>query len=59
MINEIISSLNKEEKRFFKILTNRTLKSNNRKDIILFDYLNTKKIIDDSELLKKLNLKKM
>ena len=57
MINEIISSLNKEEKRFFKILTNRTLKSDNRKDIILFDYLNTKKIIDDSELLKKLNLK--
>lgn len=57
MINEIISSLNKEEKRFFKIFTNRTLKSDNRKDIILFDYLNTKKIIDDSELLKKLNLK--
>ena len=59
MINEIISSLNKEEKRFFKIFTNRTLKSDNRKDIILFNYLNTKKIIDDSELLKKLNLKKM
>ena len=57
MINEIISSLNKEEKRFFKIFTNRTLKNDNRKDIILFDYLNTKKIIDDSELLKKLNLK--
>ena len=57
MIHEIISSLNKEEKRFFKIFTNRTLKSDNRKDIILFDYLNTKKIIDDSELLKKLNLK--
>ena len=57
MINEIISSLKKEEKRFFKIFTNRTLKSDNRKDIILFDYLNTKKIIDDSELLKKLNLK--
>ena len=59
MINEIISSLNKEEKRFFKIFTNRTLKSDNRKGIILFNYLNTKKIIDDSELLKKLNLKKM
>jgi len=57
MINEIISSLNKEEKRFFKIFTKRTLKSENRKDIILFDYLNSKKIIDDSELLKKLNLK--
>ena len=60
MINEIISSLNKEEKRFFKIYSNRTLNNNNnnnnRKDIILFDYLNTKKNIDDNELLKKLNL---
>ena len=59
MLNDIISSLNKEEKRFFKIFSKRILKKNNRKDLLLFDHLNRKnKEIDEEYLLKELQLNK-
>ena len=35
---EVISSLNKEERRFFKLFAGRTNSSDNRKDLYLFDY---------------------
>ena len=37
---EIINSFNKEESRFYKLFTGRTKKSNVRKDILLFDFIN-------------------
>ena len=59
MLNDIISSLNKEEKRFFKIFSKRILKNDNRKDLLLFDHLNKKsERVNEEDLLKELKLNK-
>ncbi|MBT7895366.1 MAG: hypothetical protein HN564_00030 [Flavobacteriales bacterium] len=59
MLIDIIKSLNKEEKRFFKIFSKRTLDNQERKDLILFDEISKSgELINEKELFKKLNLDK-
>tara|TARA_B110000444_G_scaffold237515_1_gene250334 strand:+ start:190 stop:1629 length:1440 start_codon:yes stop_codon:yes gene_type:complete len=59
MLTDIIKSLNKEEKRFFKIFSKRTLDNKERKDLILFDEISKNgELINEKELFKKLNLDK-
>ena len=56
MLIDIIKSLNKEEKRFFKIFSKRTLDNQERKDLILFDEISKNgELINEKELFKKLN----
>jgi hypothetical protein len=56
MLIDIIKSLNKEEKRFFKIFSKRTLDNQERKDLILFDEISkNRELINEKELFKKLN----
>ena len=39
ILNQLINGLNKEEVRFFKMYINRFEKTENRKDVQLFDYI--------------------
>ena len=39
ILNQLITGLNKEEVRFFKMYINRVEKTDNRKDVQLFDYI--------------------
>lgn len=39
ILNQLINGLNKEEVRFFKMYINRVEKTDNRKDVQLFDYI--------------------
>ena len=56
MLIDINKSLNKEEKRFFKIFSKRTLDNQERKDLILFDEISKNgELINEKELFKKLN----
>ena len=54
----IISTLNKEEKRNLKIFLNRTNSSENRKDIALFDFVKKNNPINESKIFNQLYPKK-
>ena len=55
ILNQIISGLNKEEVRFFKMYLSRIETDDNRKDIQLFDYIRKSgNRFEDELIFKKL-----
>ena len=50
---EVISTLSKEETRFFKLYATRTNSSENRKDLLLFDQLKKSNLFDESKFSNK------
>ena len=55
MLNNVIAVMNKEEVRNFKLWLNSTNASNERKDILLFDYIRkSADSYDESQIFKKL-----
>ena len=57
-LEKIISVLSKEEIRFYKLFVNRTTSKNNRKDVVLFDFIKNGKSdgLSTKDILKKLQL---
>ncbi|MBL57051.1 MAG: hypothetical protein CMP61_07690 [Flavobacteriales bacterium] len=55
ILNKIIQSLNKEEVRFFKLYSKRISSDDERKDLVLFDFIRKNgKEYDESKIYKKL-----
>lgn len=54
MLFEVISSLNKEERRFFKLFASRTNSSADRKDLHLFDYFTKQNNPEEDKIFSRL-----
>lgn len=54
ILNQLISSMTKQELRMFKLISNRTVTRRKRKDFLLFDYYKKKEITDEKTIIKRL-----
>ena len=54
LLQEVILSLNKEESRFFKLYAGRTNIKDERKDLLLFDFIKKSDSIDEDKIAAKL-----
>ena len=54
LLQEVVLSLNKEESRFFKLYAGRTNTKDERKDLILFDYIKKSDTINEDKISNKL-----
>lgn len=54
LLQEVVLSLNKEERRFFKLYAGRTNSQGERKDLLLFDFIKKSESIDEDRIAIKL-----
>ena len=54
LLQEVILSLNKEESRFFKLYAGRTNVKDERRDLMLFDFIRKSDYIDEDKIATKL-----
>ena len=54
LLQEVVLSLNKEESRFFKLFAGRTNTKDERKDLLLFDFIKKSDPIDEDKIATKL-----
>ena len=54
LLQEVILSLSKEESRFFKLYAGRTNIKDERKDLVLFDFIKKSDSIDEDKIAAKL-----